>query len=175
MIYDVLRKMTDFISVIPFIQASVDIYRRVTMPPLQQIPSGNVFQFPRRERRSCIVIKTRVIHSQRGIRKELAHDLISMAIGHGFVRRVSSSQVDVMIVLPNIPELNLNTIAKYFAIKWNVVEEDYFVESNNFTEVGYLTMGLRVFKSSIPDPDGKSLDEDLDLMSVDGYSVVSDR
>jgi hypothetical protein len=98
-----------------------------------------------------------------------------MGIGHGSIRRVSAEQVDVMIVLPSDPRINLNVIAEYFGVRWNLVQEDYSVERNNFSEVSYLNRGIYIFKTSIPDPDGRSLDDDLDLISVDGYSVVSDR
>lgn len=80
-----------------------------------------------------------------------------------------------MIVLPSDKALVLEDIAFYFHIKWSVVKEDYIVEYNNFTHVPYLNKGIMVFKSSVPDPEGRSLDVDLDIMSVDGYSVVSDR
>jgi hypothetical protein len=55
------------------------------------------------------------------------------------------------------------------------VQEDYSIERNNFSEVSYLNREIYVFKSSIPDPDGRSLDDGLDLISVNGYSVISDR
>ncbi len=148
-------------------------YRRVIMPPMHT--SQHVFEFPTRAARSCIVIKTRVIHSQNGVRSELAHDLILIGVGHGTIRRVSAEQVDVMVVLPSVPNINLNDIAQYFGVKWAVVREDYSVQPTNYTEIGYLSRGLQVFKSTIPDPEGRSLDENIDLISVDGYSVVSDR
>lgn len=74
-----------------------------------------------------------------------------------------------MIVLPNSQAIDLESIAEYFGIKWSVVAEDYSVETDNFTYVSYLEKGFRVFKSAIPDPEGRSLDEDLDLASVDGF------
>jgi hypothetical protein len=98
-----------------------------------------------------------------------------MGVGHGSIRRISSEQVDVMVVLPSHPEIDLYEIARYFALKWGVVEEDYSVEHGNFSEVDYLKHGMYVYKSAIPDPHGRSLDGDLDLISVDGFSVVSDR
>lgn len=92
----------------------------------------------------------------------------------GSIRRISSSQVDVMVVLPS-NAIDLRPIAHYFAHRWNVVREDYSVQNNDFVNVPYLNKGLVVYKSSVPDPDGSSLDEDLDMISVDGYSVISDR
>lgn len=159
----------------PAVQASTNVYRRMVMPPMQSEPRQDVFEFPTRDSRSCIVIKTRVIHSQNGVRKTLAHDLIAMGVGHGSIRRISSEQVDVMVVLPSDPEIDLYGIAHYFAIKWSVVREDYLVERNNFSEVHYLNHGIFVYKSAISDPEDRSLDEDIDLISVDGFSVVSDR
>lgn len=145
------------------------------MPPMRQVTNHpNVFAFPQRAVRSCITIKTRVIHSQSAVRRTLAHDLIAMGVGHGYVRRTSTTEVDVMVVLPSLADIDLYDIAMYFAVKWNVVDEDYSVEQNNYTSTDYLTRGIRIYKSTIPDVEGRSLDGDIDLISVDGYSVISD-
>lgn len=151
----------------------VNIYRRVNMPPMRQLPSESVFVFPH-GRQTCITIKTRVLRTQCGVRKELAHDLVAMGVGHGFIRRTSTTEVEVLVVLPNVPNIDLSRIAEYFSIKWAVTEEYYVVEHNNLTDVSYLRRGILVYKSAIEDPESRSLDEDLDMISVDGYTVVSD-
>jgi hypothetical protein len=136
---------------------------------------GSVFTFPSKNNRSCIVIHTRVIQAQGGVRRVLVHDLMRLlGVAHGSIRRVNPRQVDVMLVLPNIPSIDLNRIAEYFGTKWAVIEEDFIVDFENFAETEYLTMGILVFKSAIPDPEGRSLDDFFDALSVDGgYTVVS--
>jgi hypothetical protein len=137
-----------------------------------ELPSSSVFVLPQ-GRQSCVTIRTRVLHSQSGVRKTLAHDLVSMGIGHGFIRRVSTSEVEVLVVLANV-SVNISSIAFYFGTKWAVVNEDFTVERNNYTEVHYLHRGIIVYKSTIPDPENRSLDVDIDMISCDGYTVVSD-
>jgi translation elongation factor EF-1beta len=99
---------------------------------------------------------------------------VSLGIGHGFVRRISTTEVEVLVVLPDDPRIDLNRIAVYFGLKWNVVAEDYRVDQNNTQHINFLNTDLKVYKSTIPDPEGRSLDEDLDLVSTDGFSVISD-
>jgi hypothetical protein len=57
-----------------------------------------------------------VIHSQSGVRKTLAHNLIAMGVGHGSIRRASTEHVDVMIFLPSDPLTSLYDIAEYFGV-----------------------------------------------------------
>ncbi len=145
------------------------------MPPMRELPAHSVFVFPRQAHRSCIAINTRILKSQSGVRGILAHDLVNLGIGHGFVRRMSTIEVEVLVVLPNDLRIDLNRIAEYFGLKWNVVDEDYRVDQNNTAHINYLNTGLKIYKSTIPDPEGRSLDADLDLVSVDGFSVISDN
>lgn len=88
---------------------------------------------------------------------------------------MSTIEVEVLVVLPNDLRIDLNRIAEYFGLKWNVVDEDYRVDQNNTAHINYLNTGLKIYKSTIPDPEGRSLDADLDLVSVDGFSVISDN
>ena len=145
------------------------------MPPMRELPGNSVFVFPRKDHRSCIAINTRILKSQSGVRGILAHDLVYLGIGHGFVRRISTTEVEVLVVLPNDPRIDLNRIAEYFGLKWNVVDEDYRVDQNNTAHINFLNTGLKVYKSTIGDPEGRSLDEDLDLISADGFSVISNN
>lgn len=144
------------------------------MPPMRELPGHSPFVFQSEAYRSCIVINTRILKSQSGVRAILAHDLVSLGIVHGFVRRISTTEVEVLVVLPNDPRIDLNRIAVYFGLKWNVVAEDYRVDQNNTQHINFLNTDLQVYKSTIPNSEGRSLDEDLDLVSTDGFSVISD-
>ena len=152
----------------------MNIYRRVIMPPLRELSASSVFMLPKQAQRSCITINIRILRSQCGVRGILAHDLVNLGIGHGFVRRMSSTEVEVLVVLPNVHRIDLNRIAEYFGIKWNVVDEDFRVDQNNTAHIDFLSTGLKVYKSTIADPQNRSLDEDLELVSVDGFSVISE-
>ena len=154
---------------------NANIYRRVVMPPMRELPGHSVFVLPHVENRSCITINARILRSQSGVRATLAHDLVNLGIGHGFVRRISTTAVEVLVVLPNTIRIDLDRITEYFGVKWNVLAEDYRVDHNNFEHVNFLSTDLQVYKSTIPDPEGRSLDADLDLVSVDGFSVISDK
>ncbi len=143
---------------------------------MRQISSSSAFMLPKRAEQSCITINVRILQTQHGVRGELAHDLVALGIGHGFVRRMSATEVEVLVVLPNFHNvIDLDTIAEYFGIKWNVVDEDFRVDQNNKTHIDFLRIDLNVYKSTIANPEKRSLDEDLDLISVDGFSLVSDR
>ena len=147
-------------------------FQRVIMPPTRELPSSSVFTLPRGEP-SCTVIRTRVLHSQHGIRRTIAHDLVVMGIGHGYIRRVSTTAVEVLVVVAGV-FIDISNIARYFGTKWAVMGEDFVVEQNNRTEVRYLHRGIIVYKSTIPDPESRSLDVDIDMVSCDGFSVISD-
>ena len=155
---------------------NANVYRRVVMPPMLDLPGHCEFVLPRQENRSCITINARILRSQSGVRATLAHDLINLGIGHGFVRRISTTAVEVLVVLPNTNRIDLDRITEYFGIKWNVLEEDYRVDHNNFEHINFLSIDLKVYRSTTtPNPEGRSLDADLDLLSVDGFSVISDK
>ena len=141
---------------------------------MRELPGHSTFVFQSEAYRSCIVINTRILKSQSGVRAILAHDLVSLGIGHGFVRRISTTEVEVLVVLPDDPRIDLNRIAVYFGLKWNVVAEDYRVDQNNTQHINFLNTDLKVYRSTVPDPEGRSLDEDLDLVSTDGFSVISE-
>ncbi len=145
------------------------------MPPMRELPSESFFVFDTKGNISCISINVRILRSQNKVRRELAHDLIYLGIGHGFVRRNSSTEVEVLVVLPNNPRIDLNKIAEYFGLKWCVLREDYLVEYNNTSNVHFLRTDLKVYKSTIEDPQCKSPDDDFEICSFDGYSVTSDN
>lgn len=97
---------------------------------MQQAPRGTIFQFPSRSTRSCVVIKTRVMELER-----LWHMMIAMGIGHGSIHRVSAERVDVMIVLPSDPRINLNVIAEYFGVRWNVCKKTILLSETTFLKL----------------------------------------
>ncbi len=155
------------------------MYSRVIMPPILELPmeSDSVFVFDTKGYTSCISNNVRILRSQNRIRRELAHDMINLGIGHGFIRRNSSTVVEVLVVVPDDPRIDLNRIAEYFCLKWApLLKEDYRVEKNNRSNVHFLSSGLKVYKSTIEDLQSKSPDIDFDdTCSFDGYSVTSDN
>lgn len=144
-----------------------DIYGRVNMR------DDKASAFPH-DNKSCITIRARIFHSPSGVRKELAHDLVAMGIGHGFIQRIAAAEVQVFLALPNLQNIDLGIFAFYFGVKWAVTAEDYEVQRNNVTDVDYLNRGFVVHTSAVAGPDDCSQEEDLDSLSVGGYSVVSD-
>jgi hypothetical protein len=151
------------------------MYSRVIMPPLRELPNYSVFMFDTKDSVSCISINVRILKSQNRVRRELTHDLVKMGIANGFIRRNSSTEVEVLVVVPNNPRINLNMIADYFSVKWMVVKADYRVEYNNTSNIHFLRSTLKVYKSTIEDPQCKSPDVDFDICSFDGFSVTSDN
>ena len=147
-------------------------YARINLPPIR--PTQPVFVFPSRQLVSCISINVSVLHSLNGVRKTICHDLISQGFGHGFIRRLSNTEVEVKIVIPASADIDLNDLSRYFFTKW-IVDAESFIVRQNTDDVSYLRRGFIVYKSGIPDVEGHSLDEDLDDVSVDGYSVISDK
>jgi hypothetical protein len=96
-----------------------------------------------------------------------------MGVGHGFIRRVSTSEVDVLIVLPPTHNVDLHELAEYFSKRWYVDRDDYFIDHENYLEMSHLDRGFLVYKTAIPDADGRYQNEDLHMKSADGFPVIS--
>jgi hypothetical protein len=63
-------------------------------------------------------------------------------------------------------------IANYFKERWGVTKEFFIVDETNYTEIDYCKRGFFVYRSV--DRNGNSLDEEFDMISVDGFEVKSE-
>ena len=123
--------------------------------------------------KSCTCISIRVEHYYASVRRSIVHDLLNFGVNHGYVRRVSDSEVDVFIVERNpVDATGLLLIANYFKERWGVTKEFFVVDENNYTEIDYCKRGFFVYRSV--DRNDNSLDEELDMISVDGFEVKSE-
>jgi hypothetical protein len=101
--------------------------------------------------------------------------MIAQGFGHGFIRRLSVTELEVKLVIPFGAGIALDSLARYFFAKWFVDKDSFIIVEDNIDDLAYLHRGIVVYKSGIPDPEGRSLDEELDDISFDGFSVISDR
>lgn len=122
---------------------------------------------------SCTCIHTRVVHGYASVRTTIVRDLMHLGASHGYVRRVSPSELDVLIVARNpVDPSAIVLVASYFNKKWGVEEEYFIVNNQNYAELNRCKEGFFIYRSAFPDDN--SADDDIDLVSVDGYAVKSE-
>lgn len=125
------------------------------------------------EATSCLCISIRVVHEYASVRSTIVRDLMNIGVNHGYVRRISPQELDVFIVATNpvLPD-QVRRVAKYFVVKWAVKKEHFIVDKSNYTNLDFCRKGFFIYRSAFPDEN--SADENLDMMSVDGYQVLSE-
>lgn len=122
---------------------------------------------------SCTCIYVRVFHGYASVRSTIVRDLLHTGVSHGYVRRTSATDIDVLIVARNPVEPSaVVLVASYFANKWGVEEKHFIVDQLNYSELGRCKEGFFIYRSAFPDEN--SADDDIDLVSVDNYAVVSE-
>ena len=126
---------------------------------------------------TCVKINVRVFAAQNGVRKEIAHWLCRSGFKHGFVKRHSNETVDVVIVLPSGPRIDLGVLSVYFGATWGVTSETFTVdrECHASVMIQLLQKSFVLLKSNIPDHENRS-DENFDCYSSDngGWEIHSE-
>jgi hypothetical protein len=94
-------------------------------------------------------------------------------VSHGYVRRINASEIDVLIVARNpVDDEAILMLAVYFREKWGVEGSHFIVDRENCMELDRCKEGFFIYRSAVPDDN--SADDDIDLISTDGYTVKSD-
>ena len=126
---------------------------------------------------TCVKIDVRVYAAQRGVRKDIVHWLCRSGFKHGFVKRSSNEIVDVVIVHPSGPPIDLSVLSMYFGANWGVTAEFFTVdrECHESAMVQLLRKSFVLLKSNIPDHESRS-DENFDCYSSDngGWEIRSE-
>lgn len=124
-------------------------------------------------RPSCTCIFTRVVHGFASVRTTIVHDLLNLGVSHGYVRRISATELDVLIVARNPVDdpSAIVLVASYFNNMWGVEESQFIVDPQNYDELHRCKEGFFIFRAAFPEDNST---DDVDFASIDGYTVKSE-